>query len=473
MIRIDARLEAADLSGPLSRLFELAGEKIASIRKSWSRDRGTPVFTVDGVYTSRGWTEWTRGFLFGLGLLHYEATGDGDSLAFGRGGTRSDMPPHLTHMGVHDHGFNSISTYGNLLRLMKDGALPEDRWEREHCRLALAVSGAVQASRWTGLPGGLGYIYSFNGPHSLFIDTIRTLRVLAMSHSFGHFLMGEQDRRINLLERLVRHGLTTARYNVYFGEGRDAYDVRGRVSHESIFNTVSGSFRCPSSQQGYSPFTTWTRGLAWSVLGFAELLEYLSSLPPGAFEGLRAGEAASADRDPSGEEVRRDVLETFLGAARACADFTIEQTPTDGVPYWDTGAPGLARLGEYLDRPADPDNDEEPVDSSAAAIGAQGLLRLGAHLDRTGDPGGGERYTRAGLTVARSLFRSPYLSADAGHQGLLLHSIYHRPNGWDHRQPGRSSPSGESCLWGDYHALELGALIRRMAAGGSFTFFDV
>ena len=25
----------------------------------------------------------------------------------------------------------------------------------------------------------------------------------------------------------------------------------------------------------------------------------------------------------------------------------------------------------------------------------------------------------------------PYLSADAGHEGLILHSVYHRPNGWD------------------------------------------
>ena len=28
-----------------------------------------------------------------------------------------------------------------------------------------------------------------------------------------------------------------------------------------------------------------------------------------------------------------------LKAARATADFFIENTPTDGIPYWDTGAP--------------------------------------------------------------------------------------------------------------------------------------
>ena len=68
---------------------------------------------------------------------------------------------------------------------------------------------------------------------------------------------------------------TTARYSIYYGEGRDAFDVRGRTAHESIFNLNDGSYRCPNSQQGYSPFSTWTRGLAWAMLGFAEQLEFL------------------------------------------------------------------------------------------------------------------------------------------------------------------------------------------------------
>ena len=73
----------------------------------------------------------------------------------------------------------------------------------------------------------------------------------------------------------------------------------------------------------------------------------------------------------------------MLRAARAAVcDFYIEHTPTDGIPYWDTGAPDLWRLGDYLDRPADVFNDWEPVDSSAAAIAAQGLLRSGQVFER-------------------------------------------------------------------------------------------
>lgn len=65
--------------------------------------------------------------------------------------------------------------------------------------------------------------------------------------------------------------------------------------------------------------------------------------------------------------------------------------------------------------------------------------------------------------MARRLFEEPYLSTDNAHQGLILHSIYHQPNGWDHVPEGRSIPCGESSMWGDYHALELGVLLHRLA----------
>ena len=357
------------------------------------------------------------------------------------------MAAHVSATGVHDHGFNNVSTYGSLHRMMREGRIPHNEWEMKYYALALSVSGAVQASRWTDLGSGAGYIFSFNGPHSLFADTIRSLRSLALAHQLGHVLMGERDVRISLLGRLIGHAQSTGKYNVYYGEGRDIYDRRGRVAHESIFNTRDGSYRCPSSQQGYSPFTTWTRGLAWIICGFAEEIEFIASLPDESL-GDWGGKA--------------EVLNMLLRAAEATADFYIENTPPDGVPYWDTGAPGLSRMGDYLARPADPFNVEEPVDSSAAAIAAQGLIRLGIHLRCVGRGADGDRYYRAGLTVARTIFAEPYLSTGESHQGLLLHSVYHRPNGWDHVGAGKKIPCGESSMWGDYHARELALLLKRV-----------
>jgi unsaturated chondroitin disaccharide hydrolase len=456
MILPTKTVQPADLNRKLSRLWELSSDKIAAIEEDWQPGIGAPVFTVNGRYTSKGWTEWTQGFQFGSAILQFDATGDLDFLEMGRKQTLSHMASHVTHFGVHDHGFNNVSTYGNLLRLMNEGRIEDNAWERSFYEMALKASGAVQARRWTPIPEG-GFIYSFNGPHSLFADTIRSLRSLALSHRLGHVLMDERDRPVSLLQRLIQHANATAQYAVYYGEGRDSYDIRGRVAHESIFNTNDGSYRCPNSQQGYSPFTTWTRGLAWIMLGFAEQLEFLETVSDDELENAGGREA---------------ITDTMLKAARATCDFYIENTPTDGIPYWDTGAPGLAKMDDYLDRPADPFNDFEPVDSSAAAIAAQGLLRLGHYLERHGDPPEVFRYIQAGLTIVDTLFEEPYLSASPEHQGLMLHSVYHRPNGWDTIPPGRRIPCGESSMWGDYHARELALYIQRLAQNQPYyTFF--
>jgi hypothetical protein len=300
----------------------------------------------------------------------------------------------------------------------------------------------------------------------LFVDTIRSLRALAVSHKLGHVLMEENDRKISLLDRLKQHALATAKYSVYYGEGRDAYDIRGRTTHEAIFNVNDGNFRCPNSQQGYSPFSTWTRGLAWAMCGFAEQLEFMRAIGD------------------------KEVVPAMLKAAKATCDFYIEHaTALDGVPYWDTGAPQLHRLSDWQSRPADPFNAHEPVDSSAAAIAAQGLLRLGNYLgggspesrvrspqsqdSRLRTPDSGLKYWQAGLTVLDTLLAEPYLSTSQKHQGLLLHSVYHRPNGWDYIPPGQKIPCGESSMWGDYHLREAALYVQRLNDRKPYlTFYD-
>ena len=471
-VKINNQLKPANLQQKLRRFWELSGQKIRRIEREDAARQGTPVFTMEGRYTSRGWTEWTQGFQYGSAILQYDATGEKWFLENGRRNTVAKMAPHVSHFGVHDHGFNNLSTYGNLWRLMNEGRIPDNPWERNFYELALKLSGAVQARRWTKTTDG-GYIYSFNGPHSLFVDTLRSLRALAVAHQLGHVLMEENDRPVSLLDRLKQHAVSTARYSVYYGTGRDAYDIRGRTAHEAIFNINDGNFRCPNSQQGYSPFSTWTRGLAWAMCGFAEQLEFFRDAVAGADSIRDRSRLPTAPTD-------RETVAAMLKAAKATCDFYLEQaTATDGIPYWDTGAPQLDRLGDWQSRPADPFNDFEPVDSSAAAIAAQGLLRLGYYLGTGRTESGvqspesgvqgtkagrdsGLRYWQAGLTVLDTLLDEPYLSFGKKHQGLLLHSVYHRPNGWDYIPPGRKVPCGESSLWGDYHIREVALYAQRL-----------
>ncbi|HVZ64608.1 MAG TPA: glycosyl hydrolase [Lacunisphaera sp.] len=455
-MQIDIAIKPVSLAPALDRFWRLSGAKIDLLFKEYDPARGSPVFTVGGKYTTRGWTEWTEGFHYGSAFLQFDATGEQRFAAQAQQLTVARMASHVSHTGVHDHGFNNLSTYGNWLRLQREGRLPASHID--FCELALKVSGATQAARWSPIHDGGGYIYSFNGPQSLFVDTIRSCRILVVAHRLGHRLMAENDAPYSLLERALRHSEATARYSIFYGKGRDHYDTpehRGRTAHESIFNPNDGRFRCPNSQQGYSGFTTWTRGLAWAMVGFAEELEFLATLP-------------DAELDPMGGRAHWHDL--MLEAARATCDWYIAHTPTDGVPYWDGGAPGLAHLGDWRSRPAEIFNEQEPVDSSAAAIGAQGLLRLGRFLGA--ETPEGKKYWQAGLTVLRTLLTDAYLGVDPRHHGLLLHAVYHRPNGWDHVPPGRKVPCGEACMWGDYHLREAALHLQRLIEGKPYyTFF--
>ena len=450
-------LASRALAGRLGRMWELSARKIRAAERSYDPRQGSPVFTVGGAWTSRGWTEWTQGFQYGSALLQYDATGEEEFLELGRRRTVERMAPHVSHVGVHDHGFNNVSTYGNLLRLMNEGRLPENPWERSFYELALKSSGAVQAGAGRG-PGIGGAASSTRSTGRTPCSWTRSApcapwrwRTCWATSSWRKTTAGcrcwsaSSSTRARTA-RLFRS--TTAR-------AATSTTCPAGSPTSPIFNLTDGRYRCPNSQQGYSPFSTWTRGLAWAILGFAEQVEFLDGL---------------ADWEPGAAGSRQDALAFMRRALQVTCDFYLDNTASDGIPYWDTGAPGLVRLGDWRGRPADPYNDAEPVDSSAAAIACQGLMRLGRDLAGRGDPRSG-RYLSAGLAVLARLLEEPYLSVRADHQGLLLHSVYHRPNGWDHVPPGRAVPCGESSMWGDYHLREAALYAQRLERGPYLVFW--
>src|SRR5688572_27808819 len=162
MIRTDSVLTPQTLLPNIERMFAGSADKIRSLDDTWQASDGAPVFTVAGRYQARGWTQWTEGFQIGASLLQFDATGDHAFFERGRTQTVERMSPHLTHVGVHDHGFNNVSTYGALWRLARERRVDATPSELLFSELALKVSGAVQARRWTALPHG-GFIHSFNG----------------------------------------------------------------------------------------------------------------------------------------------------------------------------------------------------------------------------------------------------------------------------------------------------------------------
>ena len=213
MINVRSDLTPASLKKKVAALFDASAQKLRSLERDWSPSPARPSSPLTANTPAAAGPNGRRVFSSAPRSSSSMPRATGDFLDYGRDHTVRLMAPHVTHMGVHDHGFNNVSTYGNLLRLMDEGRIAENAWERRSYELALKCSGAVQAMRWSRTADGGGYIYSFNGPHSLFVDTIRSLRALAVSHRLGHVLMGENDKRISLLDRLIQHAEATARYS--------------------------------------------------------------------------------------------------------------------------------------------------------------------------------------------------------------------------------------------------------------------
>src|SRR5438874_10092357 len=95
MIQVDRRRAPRDLLPKIARVFAASAAKIRSIERTWRPEDGAPVFTVDGVYRARGWTDWPQGCQFGAAALQSAATDDRDSLQRGRAPPTARMPPHL------------------------------------------------------------------------------------------------------------------------------------------------------------------------------------------------------------------------------------------------------------------------------------------------------------------------------------------------------------------------------------------
>ena len=89
------------LAPKVQRVFELAARKARAIDRGWDASRGTPVFTVEGRYTSQGWTEWTQGFQYGCMILAGDGLDDRRLVDLGKRRTVQFMLPHVTHTAAH------------------------------------------------------------------------------------------------------------------------------------------------------------------------------------------------------------------------------------------------------------------------------------------------------------------------------------------------------------------------------------
>ncbi len=169
----------------------------------------------------------------------------------------------------------------------------------------------------------------------------------------------------------------------------------GSTYHVYVFDPRSGQPLAGRTHQGYADWSTWSRGQAWGIYGFAHA-------------AARTG--------------RPDFLET----AKRLADYFLGRLPADLVPFWD------------FDDPAIP---EAPRDSSAGAIAACGLLELAAVVS----PADAERYREAAVRLIGALYVQASSRGQPGRDGILLNGTWHRRAGF---------AVGESLIFGDYYFTE-------------------
>ena len=166
--------------------------------------------------------------------------------------------------------------------------------------------------------------------------------------------------------------------------------------HTFFMDGVDGRPLYGKTHQGYADDSCWARGQAWAMYGFPLCYRY--------------------DPDTG-----------WLKLGKRVSDYFLDRLPNDAICAWDLVLT----------------SDDAQRDSSAAAIAVCGLLELARSLPIT--DGRRATYERAAATMLRELSERYLAPLDNQHNGLLMHAVYHMPNGVG---------VDESCIWGDYFYLE-------------------
>jgi unsaturated chondroitin disaccharide hydrolase len=337
----------------------------------------SPMFTREGVWdsSSERWTHWCDGFFPGILWLLADELGSDRWRTDAERATRP-LEPRKHDRAVHDLGFLFLPTYLHWFERTGDRQFED----------VVIAAGQTLALRFNDKGR---FLRSFVAPDSLFIDIMMNVPII--------FEAAQRTNDRALHDLAAQHCRTTERFLVR---------PDGGTAHEGIFDLETGRFLRESTQQGFGPDSTWTRGLAWSLHGFAEVFR-----------------------------LTRDARD--LDVARRNAACYLRRVDETMIPPWDFDAPAT---------------DSRQDDSSAAAIAADGLLLLATLVDR---PDERDRYLIAASRTLEALCGPRYLAIDEPEwDGILKHGVYHL-----HKNLGVD----ESVIWGDYFFVKALARARALA----------
>lgn len=274
----------------------------------------------------------------------------------------------------HDLGFVIFDSFGNGFRLTGNSAY-------QPVLLQAAETLASRFLKQTGMIRSWGRIDDMDC-FTVIMDNMMNLELLIRA--------ADQGGPESLREIAISHADRTM--ELFFRPDGGTY-------HVVDLAPANGQVLRKHTNQGKSADSTWSRGQAWAIYGFAYMYEATGHL-------------------------------RYLDTALMAADYYLARTPGDRVPPadFDGGLDGL-----------------EFKDSSTAAIVASAFLRIQSLVD---SPALKQRYADEALAILRVLTSPPYFSEDDGHASVLRYAARnYRPDA-NHRL------TNTSLIWGDYYLLE-------------------
>lgn len=346
----------------LQAAFDLGVRKVR--RLVTSSPGATPSYTEGGrwVLDNDPWApSWTAGFLTGMLWIAAERTGEewfrtqAESYSLALESRKSDPT-------THDIGFLFSPSWGRWRELD----------DSDHVRSVIIEAGRTMAARFNSAGG---YLSSWVDPGSTFIDIMMNVDII--------FEAAEISGDANLHDIALRHAATSRRHL-----------VRGDATtiHEGWFDPTTGEFARSATHQGVRADSSWVRGQAWAIYGFATTF--------------------ARTRDER-------FLETSISLARSFIERSRGELPPND---WEEHAP------------------VHRVESSAACIAAAGLIKLAPHAGDEGD-----EFLAHATLILQQLIEPEYLAYEDDWDGIVKHATYHRTAGLG---------IDESVMWGEYFFLE-------------------
>ncbi|KAI0806900.1 d-4,5 unsaturated-glucuronyl hydrolase-like protein [Fomes fomentarius] len=172
----------------------------------------------------------------------------------------------------------------------------------------------------------------------------------------------------------------------------------GGSYHVVDYNSTTGAVIRRRTSQGYADNSTWSRGQAWGIYGFANMYKHTKKYD-------------------------------YLRTARRMAKYFISNIPSDGIVPWDFNAPLV---------PA-----PRPADTSAAMIAVNGLLLLADQEKATWNLAGSAYYTGVATKILHDNTKFAWAPS---WESLLSNGTVNNPAG--------SNLTG--IVYGDYYFIKAG-----------------